>query len=160
MMTLEEKIEVIKAYAEGKAVEVYDEDSDEWFAKQRNVWDFEEGKYRIKPKETAKFAVGDVLVFTRAAETSNPTMYKVIGIQQDYYEFNNMTPRPIEGVDIGYANIKDVLWYFEIYDYATKKYSMHPTRMTMAKMDEEFGTNHDTLSWKPMYSLGFKLKED
>ena len=27
-MTLEEKIEVIKAYAEGKPIEVYDEDED------------------------------------------------------------------------------------------------------------------------------------
>ena len=27
-------------------------------------------------------------------------------------------------------------------------------------MDEEFEANHDTLSWKPMYNLGFKLKEN
>ncbi len=37
---------------------------------------------------------------------------------------------------------------------------MLPTRMTMNEMDEEVGANHDTLSWKPIYSLGFKLKED
>jgi len=26
-------------------------------------------------------------------------------------------------------------------------------------MDKEYIGHHDTLSWKPIYSLGFKLKE-
>lgn len=62
-MTLEEKIGVIKAYAEGKAVEVYDEDSDEGLAKQHDIWDFEYSQYRIKPEATTKFKVGDRLVY-------------------------------------------------------------------------------------------------
>ena len=159
-ITLEEKIEVIRAFSEGKPVEGCNKEVGLWEDKVYDIWDFDDCKYRIKPEATTKFKTGDTLVFKGVAETPNPTMYKIIGIQQDCYEFNNMTPRPIEGVDIGYANIRDVLWYFEIYDHVTKKHFMHPTRMTMNEMDEEFGANHDTLSWELVYSLGFKLKEN
>ena len=159
-ITLEKKIELITAYAEGKAVEVYDKDSDEWFAKEYDAWDFDGYNYRIKPDETTKFAVGDTLVFMRVAGEPNPFRYKITEVSDNSYKFEHVSPTPIEEVDKNFINEQDVLWYFEIYDYATKKYSMHPTRMTINEMDEEFGANHDTLSWKPMYSLGFKLKEN
>lgn len=160
MMTLEEKLEVIRAYAEGKPIEVYNEDEDVWEAKIYDDWNFEEGKYRIKPEATAKFKVGDTLVSIGAAEVQNPIKYKIMGVQQDYYKFDCVSPRPVEEVDEKFINITEVLWYFEIYDYVSKKYAMHPTRMTMNEMDEELASNHDTLSWKPIYALGFKLKEN
>ena len=69
----------------------------------------------------------------------------------------NRTP---EYVEKEFINIKDILWYFKIYDHISKKYFIHPTRKTIPEMDEEFEANHDTLSWKPMYNLGFKLKEN
>lgn len=159
-MTLEEKIEVIKAYAEGKAVEVYDKYSNEWFAKGHNAWDFDVYLYRIKPDETTKFAVGDNLVLIIAEGEVCPTRYKVIGVSDNYYEFDCTSPYSIKEADEDFINERDVLWYFEIYDYATKKYSMHPTRMTIPEMDKEFGANHDTLSWKPIYPFGFKLKDN
>lgn len=159
-ITLEEKIELITAYAEGKAVEVYDKDSDEWFAKEYDAWDFDGYNYRIKPDETTKFAVGDTLVFMRVAGEPNPFRYTITEVTDDSYKFKHISPISIEEVDKGFISEKDVLWFFEIYDYATKKYSMHPTRMTMNEMDEEFGANHDTLSWQPMYNLGFKPKEN
>lgn len=138
MMTLEEKIEVIKAYAEGKAVEVYDKYSNEWFAKERNAWDFDVYKYRIKPDETTKFAVGDVLVLITAKGELCPTRYKVIGVKENFYDFYNTSPYSIKEADEDFIN----------------------TRMTIPEMDAEFGAYHDTLSWKPMYNLGFKLKDN
>ena len=59
-----------------------------------------------------------------------------------------------------YINKRDVLWFFEIYDYTRKKYIMHPTRMTIPEINEELRANHDTFSWQPIYTLGFKLKEN
>lgn len=159
-MTLEEKIEVIRAYAEGKAVEVYDKYSDEWFAKEHNAWDFDVYNYRIKPEETTKFKVGDTLVSIGAAETLNPIRCKVTEITDNSYKFDCISLRPIEEADKNFISEWDVLWYFEIYDYVSKKFSMHPSRLTIPEMDNAFGANHDTLSWKPIYNLGFKLKED
>ena len=159
-MTLKEKLEVIKAYAEGKTVEVYDEDSDEGLAKQHDIWDFEYSQYRIKPDETPKFKVGDKIVYKSDEGYATTEIYEVTKVTQEGYRLDDMIDRTPKYVEKDFINVRDVLWFFEMYDYATKKYYRHPTRMTMAEMDEEFGANHDTLSWKPMYSLGFKLKEN
>ena len=152
-ITLEEKIKLITAYAEGKPVEAYDTIFRCWFEKGSDSWDFDIEEYRIKPEETTKFKVGDVLVFKRTAGKLSPFRYEVTEITDASYKFKHVSPSPIEEVDENFIDERDVLWYFEMYDYATKKYYMHPTRMTMAEMDEEFGANHDTLSWKPMYKL-------
>ena len=51
-MKLEEKIELLTAYAKDKKlVEVYDENTDSWMIKVFDIWDFEGGKYRIKSKD-------------------------------------------------------------------------------------------------------------
>ena len=49
-MTTEEKIEVIRAFDEGKEIEFYD--GEEWCKKTTNSWDFEFFEYRIKPQPT------------------------------------------------------------------------------------------------------------
>lgn len=49
-MTTEEKIEVIKAYDEGKDIEFYD--GEKWNKKTKSIWDFEFCEYRIKPQPT------------------------------------------------------------------------------------------------------------
>lgn len=159
-MTLKEKIEVIRAYAEGKIVEVYDEDSDKGLVKRHDIWDFEYSQYRIKSEATTKFKVGDKLAYKSDEGYANIDTYEVTKVTQEGYGLDDMINRTLEYVEKEFINVRDVLWYFEIYDHVSKKYSMHPTRMTMNEMDEEFGANHDTLSWKPMYSLGFKLKEN
>ena len=62
-MRLEEKIELLASYAKDKKlVEVYDENTDSWMIKVFDVWDFENGKYRVKTKIEPKFKAGDVLV--------------------------------------------------------------------------------------------------
>lgn len=52
-MTTEEKIEVIRAFDEGKEVEIYNEYYDKWSKKDtRDFWDFKNNKYRVKPQPT------------------------------------------------------------------------------------------------------------
>ena len=159
-MTLEEKFELLKAYKEGKRVEVYDKITDMWYAKTCDVWDFGYGVYRIRSEQALKFKVHDNLVYRGDENKPSPAIYTVKDIDNNGYTLSGdefeKSPSIIEKE---YISERDVLWFFEIYDYITKKYTMSPTRMTIAEMDEELGANHDTLSWKPMYSLGFKLKE-
>lgn len=159
-MIIERKIELLTAYEQGKTVEVYYQPDGKWHKINHDIWDFENSLYRIKPAIDAKFKVGDTLVFRTAAEEPNPPRYKITEITEDSYKFDCLSPRPIEGVDITYINIKDVLWYFEIYDYASKTYFLAPTRRTMEQMDKEYASNHDTHKWLPVYHLGFKLKEN
>mgnify|MGYP004681013961 CR=1 FL=1 len=159
-MTTEEKIEVIKAYSEGKAIEIYSKFSEKWLDKTFDIWDFDMEEYRVKPNEAAaKFKAGDVLLAKKDEHQVNPTRFEVTDIKLEYYCFKDHLGAPIIDVDKNYINERDALWYFEIYDYVTKKFYMRSTRMTMNKMDEEFGTNHYTLSWQPIYNLGFKLKD-
>lgn len=159
-MTLEEKIKIITAFSEGKAVEIYSEASDEWFAKYYDVWDFEESKYRIKPQVKPKFKQGDVLVNKEENNKPNPTLFLVEEVSDEGYMIDNSIITDLETIENEFVSERDVLWYFEIYDYVTEKFYMRSTRMTMNEMDEEFGANHYTLSWKPMYNLGFRLKEN
>lgn len=159
-MTLEEKFELIKAYKEGKKVEVFDKASNMWYEKNCDVWDFEYGQYRIKFDPTFKFKVNDTLVCKEDASTPSPTIYTVMTIDNNGYTLNmgefEKSPSIIEKE---YLSERDVLWYFEIYDYISKEYSMYPKRITRAELEKEYAANHDTFSWKPMYVLGFTLKE-
>lgn len=159
-ITLEEKIKLITAYAEGKPVEAYDTIFRRWFEKGTDTWDFDREEYRIKPSEDTKFKVGDILVFIGDVNTPHVTTYEIIEIEQGYYRFSDESLRPIEEVEKEFINERDVLWCFNIYDYIFKRYSICLFRKTIPEMDEEFAANHDTLSWEPAYSLGFKLKEE
>lgn len=161
-MTLEEKLKLIIAYHNKEIVErLYEYDGVEvWQPVGLDAWNFELGQYRIKPNSAPKFKVGDVLVDKTEEGKANPTLYKCISVENTFYDFSNDTSIAKEVAHRDFINIADVLWYFEIYDYATKRYSMHPVRRTIPEMDEVFAANHDTLSWQPMYNLGFKLKEN
>lgn len=160
-MTLEEKMEVIKAFSEGKAVEIYSEYSEKWLDKRFDVWDFEEQKYRIKPEETAKFKAGDVLLAKKGEHQANPTRFEVTNIKLGHYCFKYHLGAPIIDVDKNYINERDALWYFEIYDYGTKTWELIANRrFTIKEADEEFASCCDTTKWRPMYALGFALNED
>ena len=161
-MTLEEKLKLITAYHNKEIVErFYEYDGVEvWQPVGLDAWNFELGQYRIKPNSEPKYKVDDVLVDKTEEGRSNPVLYKCTGIGNNWYYFNGKTERTKEFVHNNFIDINEVLWYFEAYDYVAKKYTMHPARMTIPEMDEKFAANHDTLSWKPMYNLGFKLKEN
>ena len=159
-MTTEEKIKLITAYAEGKIVDAYDTIFQRWFAKGTDTWDFDREEYRIRPNSAPKFKVGDSLVYKSDEGYEDIDVYMITEATQEYYRLDDKVNKTPEYIEKAFINIKDVLWYFEIYDYISKKYFIHPTRMTIPEMDEEFGANHDTLSWTPIYALGFKLKEN
>ena len=159
-ITLEEKIKLITAYAEGKIVDAYDTLFQRWFAKGTDTWDFDREEYRIRPNSAPKFKVGDRLVYKSDEDYEGIEIYEVTEAAQEYYRLDDMINRTPEYVEKEFINIKDVLWYFEVYDYTTKRYSMHPTRMTIPEINEELRANHNMLSWEPIYALGFKLKEN
>lgn len=156
-MTLEEKIKLITAYAEGKIVDTYDTLFQRWFAKGTDTWDFDREEYRIRPNSAPKFKVGDRLVYKSDEGSKDVERYEVTEATQEYYRLDGKITRTPEYVEKEFINVREVLWYFEIYDYAAKKYTMHPTRMTIPEMDRELASNN-TLSWEPIYALGFKIK--
>ena len=161
MMTLEEKIEVIKAYAEDKPVEVYVKSINQWINKSENRWDFEEGIYRIKPNETTKFKVGDKVVLKEAEGVANPAMVTLTKLQDGEAEMDGFWRQPISELNAKYISVNNVLWYFEIYDYVTKTWKLIPDRrFPIEEADNKFASNHDTVGWRPMYALGFALKEE
>ena len=160
-ITLEEKIKLITAYAEGKPVEAYDTIFRRWFEKGTDTWDFDIEEYRIKPEETApKFKVGDVLVFIGDVNTAGITTYEITEVKQGYYLFSNTSRRLIEGVEKEYISERDVLWFFEIYNFISKEVHIYPTRITMSDINKELASYRDVFMWKPVYSFGFKLKEN
>lgn len=160
-MKLEEKIELLASYAKDKKlVEVYDKNTDSWMIKVFDVWDFENGKYRIKSKIEPKFKAGDVLVCKTAENMLNPTRFLVKKVFDDEYELESSTITNREVIEDMFVSERDVLWYFEFYDYLNKEYSLSPTRNTIEKADKDFAPYHDTSKWQPMYLLGFRLKEN
>lgn len=159
-ITLEEKVKLITAYAEGKIVDAYDTIFHRWFAKGTDTWDFDREEYRIRPNSAPKFKVGDRLVYKSDEDYEGVEIYEVTEATQEYYRLDDMINRTPEYVEKEFINIKDVLWYFELFDFISKEPLMYPTRMTMSDIDKELAPYHDVLMWKPMHSLGFKLKEN
>jgi len=160
MNNLQEKIELLKAYKEGNTVERYDDTSNTWCKVIHDIWDFEDGTYRVKSDRDTKFKVGDTLVFKDSEEGLCPMTYTITDIDETNYKFEYTSPTAIEEVNKDFINERDVLWYFEIYDYISKEYSMYPKRITRAELEKEYASKHDTFRWKPIYALGFKLKEN
>ena len=162
MMTLEEKIKIITAYHNKETVErLYEYDGVEvWQPVGLDAWNFELGQYRIKPNSAPKFKAGDRLVYKSDEGYEDIEVYEVTEATQEYYRLDDMINRTPEYVEKEFINERDVLWCFNIYDYVSKRYSICLFRKTIPEMDKEFAANHDTLMWKPIYALGFKLKEN
>lgn len=161
-MTLEEKIEVIKAYAEGKPIEFFSKFHNNWFDKIHDIWYFEEGEYRIKPEETAKFKAGDVLLAKKDEHQANPTRFEVTDIKLGHYCFKDHLGAPIIDVDKNYINERDVLWFFEGKTIYGDKWSIlcDLSRQRIPNMEELYKRQSDAIVWQPIYSIGFKLKEN
>lgn len=162
MMTLEEKIKIITAYHNKETVErLYEYDGVEvWQPVGLDAWNFELGQYRIKPNSAPKFKVGDRLVYKSDEGYTDIEVYEVTEATQEFYRLDDMVNKTPEYVEKEFINERDVLWCFNIYDYVSKRYSICLFRKTIPEMDKEFAANHDTLMWKPIYALGFKLKEN
>ena len=144
-ITLKEKVELITAYAEGKIVDAYDTIFQRWFA---------------RPNSAPKFKVGDRLVYKSDEGSKDVERYEVTEATQEFYRLDDMVNKTPEYVEKEFINIKDVLWFFEVFDFISREGRICPTRITMSDINKELAPYHDVLMWKPIYGFGFKLKEN
>ena len=161
-MTLEEKIEIIKAFSEGKPVEGCNKEVGLWEDKVYDIWDLDDCKYRIKPETTTKFKAGDVLLAKEDEYQSNPARFEVSDIKQGCYCFKDYMDKPINDIDRDYINERDVLWFFEGKTIYCDKWTIlcDISRQRIPNMEELYKRQPDAIVWQPIYSMGFKLKED
>ncbi|QPH88712.1 hypothetical protein [Campylobacter concisus] len=159
-MTTEGKMEVIKAFSEGKPVEIYTIHG-WWETKVNDVWDFQKCIYRIKPEETApKFKVGDKIVLIRDEGKASPIINTLTEMCNDRVRLNSCSELSLRELCERYTSVENVLWYFETYDCTTKKWGLITAwRFTIKEADKEFASSHHITKWRPMYALGFALKE-
>lgn len=165
---MKEKIAVLKAIDKGLPIQYSETDgeTDEWEDLKTTELDFDLYTYRVKPNSKpktnpdARFKIGDVLVRKTAENMLNPTRFLVKKVFDDEYVLESSTITDREVIEDMFVSEKDVLWYFEFYDYASKEYSLSSTRNTIEKADKDFAPYHDTFKWQPMYLLGFRLKEN
>ena len=160
-MTTEEKIEVIKAYSEGKEVQVLIPDGG-WASVTNDTWYFEDNLYRVKPEETTKFKAGDVLLAKKDEHQANPTRFEVIDVKLGCYCFKDHLDIPIIDVDKDYINERDALWFFEGKTIYGDKWSIlcDFSRQRIPDMEELYKRQPDAIFWQPIYSIGFKLREN
>ena len=151
-MIMERKIELLTAFEKGKTVEIYHKPGSKWYKVNHDIWNFQDGTYRIKSDRDTKFKVGDTLVFKDSEEGLCPMTYTITDIDETNYKFEYTSPTAIEEVNKDFINERDVLWYFEIYDYISKEYSMYPKRITRAELEKEYASKHDTLDGS-LYTL-------
>ena len=161
-ITLEEKIEVIRAFSEGKPVEGCNKEVGLWEDKVYDIWDFDDCKYRIKPEAVAKFKAGDVLLAKKDEHQANPTRFEVTDVKLGCYCFKDHLDIPIIDVDKDYINERDALWFFEGKTIYGDKWSIlcDLSRQRIPNMEELYKRQPDAIVWQPIYSIGFKLKEN
>lgn len=160
-MTTEEKIEVIKAFSEGKPVEIYTA-SGEWETKVIDAWDFKKCIYRVKPEEPApKFKVGDKVVLISNEGKACPPISSLTKLYDDTVYLSYYGKCSLQELHTYYINIEGVLWYFEIYDCVTKTWRLiTSSRFTIKEADKEFASSLHITKWRPVYALGFALNEN
>lgn len=162
MNNLQEKIELLKAYKEGKTVERYDDTSNTWCKVIHDIWDFEYCQYRIKPIGTLKFKVHDNLVYRGDENKPFPAIYTVKDIDNTGYTLDGdefeKSPSVIEKE---YINERDVLWYFE---WRTAKdqfiKDFEPYRITIEEAIDKVITTKDLIECFPIRALGFRIKKE
>ena len=160
-MTTTEKLEVIKAYSEGKPVEAYVKSIDRWINKCEDRWNFEDFEYRVKPNAGHKFEAGQTLVWKREEGKANPTFFLVEELTNEGYVLDKSEITDLEAVEEEFVSEKDVLWYFE---WRTAKdlwiKDLVNRRLTIEGAREVVINNSNLVEFCTMLSLGFRLKKD
>ena len=162
-ITLEEKIEVIRAFSEGKPVEGYNKEVGLWEDKVYDIWDFDNNLYRIRYEQTFKFKVNDNLVYRRDDNNPSPTIYTVMNIDNNGYTLNGgefeKSPSVIEKE---YISERDVLWYFE-WKTTNGQYTRDIAdgyRLTIDEANEIVKNTNSLIECYPIRVLGFRLKKE
>ena len=162
MNTTSEMIEIIKAYDAGKPIQYTDtngEVEEDWKDKDTYTFNFTAYTYRIKPNP--KFKVGDKVVLISNEGKACPPISSLTKLYDDTVYLSYYGKCSLQELHTYYINIEDVLWYFETYDYTTKKWGLVTAwRFTIKEADKEFASSHHITKWRPMYALGFALNEN
>ena len=114
------------------------------------------------PEVVAKFKVGDVLLAKADEYQANPTRFEVSDIKQGCYCFKDYKDKPINDIDRDYINERDVLWYFEGKSLYSNEWKIlcGATRQTIPNIEKLYKGKEEVMFWKPIYNLGFKLKDN
>nr|DAO57086.1 MAG TPA: hypothetical protein [Caudoviricetes sp.] len=162
MNTTTEMIEIIKAYDAGMPIQYMDVNGkaeEDW--KDRDTYSFNFSRYTYRIKPNSKFKVGDKVILKEAEGVANSLILKITQMNNEIAMLDDCWERSIQELHADYINIEDALWYFETYDYSTKKWKLiTSSRFTIKEADDLFGSSHNTSKWRPMYSLGFALNEN
>lgn len=157
-MTLDEKIEILKAYSEGKTVEELVESCGMtyWRAVTQDNWYFELNQYRIKPNSEPKFKVGEFLVDKGDEGKANPVIYKCVRMADNWYYFNGGIERTKEFVHNNFIKFDDVLWFFTGITADGTRVLLNDIMCTNLEAIKAYGENIYNI--EPIYSIGFRLQ--
>lgn len=157
-LTLDEKIEILKAYSEGKTVEELVESCGMTYWRQvtQDNWYFELNQYRIKPNSEPKFKVGEFLVDKGEEGKANPVIYKCIRIADNWYYFNGGIERTKEFVHNNFIKFDDVLWFFTGITADGTRVLLNDIMCTNLEAIKTYGESIYNI--EPIYAMGFRQK--
>lgn len=158
-MTLDEKLEIIKAYANGETVEELIESCGMSYWRQVTLdnWNFEYNKYRIKPNSEPKFKIGEFLVDKNDEGRANPEIYRCINVTNNMYLFDGgvgRVERTKEFVHNNYLRLDDVLWFFTGVTKANTRVLLNDVMCTTLDAIKSYGKNIRNI--EPIYAMGFR----
>lgn len=157
-MTLDEKIEILKAYSDGKTVEELVENCGMtyWRPVTQDNWYFELNQYRIKPNSEPKFKAGEFLVDKNEERKANPELYRCVRVDNNMYTFNNGIERTKEFVHNNFLRLDDVLWFFTGVTKGNTRVLLRDIMYTRREAVEEYSGRVRDI--EPIYAMGFRLK--
>lgn len=157
-MTLDEKIEILKAYSEGKTVEELVESCGMtyWRAVTQDNWYFELNQYRIKPNSEPKFKVGNILLDLGEEGNANPSLYRCTGVSNNWYYFDGGIERTKEFVHNNFIKLDDVLWFFTGITSDDTRVLLNDIMCTNIEAIKTYGESIYNI--EPIYAMGFRQK--
>ncbi|WP_162166891.1 hypothetical protein [Campylobacter fetus] len=169
-MTTEEMIEVMQAFERGEKIELSDVNANIWINMIIPEWNFENYKYRIKPKEEeikTKFKIGDkIIIKTRCnGAIINPAdIMNITEITEDYYKDEASVCLIISFADAEFIHVDECLWYWE-YKTMYGNWERWNKRYTKIEIDEELSkslspSDRYIVKQAPIYQLGARLPEE
>ncbi|CUU84533.1 hypothetical protein [Campylobacter hyointestinalis] len=169
-----EMIAVLEAYIKGEEIEFSRVNADIWVHTRLPSWNWEDYKYRIKPKEEeikTKFKKGDTIVNkhicdgTPLDKNGNFIMVDDIDLSKEKYRIYDSQLAVFEFFDIkiideSYVNTDDCLWYWEYRDVLRDSWHTHGVRLNKAAYKNLCTDGDWDLGSEPIYQLGARLKKE
>ena len=158
MLTLDEKIEILRAYANGETIEELVENCGMkyWRAVTQDNWYFELNQYRIKPNSEPKFKVGEFLVDKGEEGKANPEIYKCVRMADNWYYFDGGIERTKEFVHNNFIKFDDVLWFFTGITSDDTRVLLNDVMCTNLEAIKTYGESIYNI--EPISAMGFRLQ--